>query len=50
MYVAGSSKNMPTQVRKALVTALADKLGDEEAENYVEMMENTGRYQTETWS
>jgi len=50
MYVAGSSKNMPTQVRKALVAALADKLGDEEAEKYVEMMEKTGRYQTETWS
>ena len=50
MFVAGNSKNMPTQVRKALVNALATKLGSDDAERFVENMEMTGRYQTETWS
>jgi len=50
VYVAGSSKNMPGQVRKAIVSALSDSLGEDAAEEYVEKMENVGRYQTETWS
>ena len=49
-FVAGNSKNMPSQVREALVDALAVELGSEEAEKYVEKMEVTGRYQTETWA
>ena len=35
MFVAGSSKNMPQQVRRALVSALATRLGDEGAEQWV---------------
>merc|ERR1719193_2106290 len=53
-YVAGNSKLMPTQVRQALVDALATRLDIEgrtdEAEKYVATMEAKGRYQTETWS
>ena len=50
MFVAGSSKNMPSAVRRELVSALATRLTQEEAEGYVEKMELSGRYQTETWS
>ena len=50
MFVAGNSKNMPTQVRRSLISALTTRLGTEEAEKFVEKMENVGRYQTETWS
>lgn len=49
-YVAGNSKFMPTQVRAALIAALAETQGPEAADRYVERMELTGRYQTETWS
>ena len=50
MFVAGSSKNMPGQVRAALVTALSSRLGEDQAESFVENMETSGRYQTETWA
>ena len=50
MFVAGSSKNMPSAVRRELVSALATRLTQEDAESYVEKMELSGRYQTETWS
>ena len=50
MFVAGSSKNMPSAVRRELVSALATRLTQEDAEGYVEKMELSGRYQTETWS
>ena len=49
-FVAGNSKFMPNQVREALVDACSLDLGPEEAEKYVEKMELTGRYQTETWA
>ena len=48
-FIAGNSKNMPSQVREALVSALATKLG-EMAEQFVEKMEAQGKYQTETWA
>ena len=50
VFVAGSSKNMPGQVRAALVSALSTRLGEEEAEIFVENLEKTGKYQMETWS
>ena len=50
MFVAGSSKNMPSAVRGELVSALATRLGQEEAEIHVEKMELGGKYQTETWA
>ena len=50
VFVAGSSKNMPGQVRAALVSALSTRLGEEEAELFVENMEKSGKYQMETWS
>ena len=49
MYVAGSSKNMPGQVRAALVSALSTRLGEEE-DLFVEDLEKSGKYQMETWS
>jgi len=49
-FIAGNSKNMPTQVREALVNALATKMEQEKAEQMVEKMELDGRYQTETWA
>lgn len=42
--LAGSSKDMPTAVKEAVVAALD---GDSD---YVEQMIATGRYQTETWA
>ena len=48
--MAGSSKNMPGQVRAALVSALSTRLGEEEAELFVENIEKSGKYQMETWS
>ena len=50
VFVAGSSKNMPGQVRSAVETALASRLGDLQAQTYLENMETSGRYQMETWS
>ena len=50
MFVAGSSKNMPSAVRRELVSALATRLGQEKAESHVEKMELSGKYQTETWA
>lgn len=42
-FVAGSSKDMPTAVKEALISALGDN-------EYVEQMIKTGRYQEETWA
>lgn len=50
VFVAGSSKNMPGQVRAALVSALSTRLGEEEAELFVENIEKSGKYQMETWA
>ena len=50
VFVAGSSKNMPGQVRAALVSVLSTRLGEEEAEIFVENLEKSGKYQMETWS
>ena len=41
---------MPGQVRKSVVRALAERIGNDKAEEYVENMELSGKYQTETWS
>ncbi|XP_065155872.1 NADPH-dependent diflavin oxidoreductase 1 isoform X2 [Atheta coriaria] len=51
VLVAGNSKNMPRAVRDAFVTVATDagRLTPQEAENFVEKMEKTNRYQTETW-
>jgi len=49
-YVAGNSKNMPTAVRQALVSAIDGRLGEGKGEVMVAGMEASGRYQTETWS
>merc|ERR1719209_61479 len=49
-YVAGNSKNMPTAVRQALVSAIDGRLGEGKGEEVVANMEASGRYQTETWS
>jgi len=49
-FLAGNSKQMPGQVREALVQVLAQRLGEQGAEQYVTDMEEGGRYQTETWA
>ena len=49
-FIAGNSKNMPTQVRESLISALATRLGDNKALQWVETMETQGKYQTETWA
>jgi len=49
-FIAGNSKNMPTQVRDSLISALATRLGDNKAHQWVETMEAQGKYQTETWA
>jgi sulfite reductase alpha subunit-like flavoprotein len=49
-YVAGNSKQMPTAVRAALVDCLATQLEAGAAASYVDTMEASGRYQTETWA
>lgn len=52
IYLAGSSKNMPANVREEFVSLVKKygRLTDEDAENYVSQLEKSGRYQTETWS
>ena len=51
-YVAGNSTQMPTAVRSALADCLAPELsgGEAAANSYIDAMEATGRYQTETWA
>lgn len=51
IYLAGNSKNMPSNVRDEFV-GLARETGemtDEEAEVFVEHLEKNNRYQCETW-
>ncbi|PSN42116.1 hypothetical protein C0J52_02968 [Blattella germanica] len=53
IFLAGSSKNMPAGVKEALTTdvvAKAGGLGQEEAELYIKNLEQSGRFQSETWS
>lgn len=50
--MAGNSKNMPQSVREAFVCIYKkqNQSNDEEAENYISLLERNGQYQTETWS
>ena len=50
LFVAGSAKNMPGQVRAALLTALSSRVGEDQAASFVEDLESSGKYQMETWS
>merc|ERR550517_1055135 len=50
LFVAGSAKNMPGQVRAALLSALASRVGEDQAASFVEDLESSGKYQMETWS
>uniref|UniRef100_UPI0037E89305 NADPH-dependent diflavin oxidoreductase 1 n=1 Tax=Semicossyphus pulcher TaxID=241346 RepID=UPI0037E89305 len=51
-YIAGSAKQMPTSVCDALKEAFQQEGGvsSEDAEQMLEAMERTGRFQSETWS
>ncbi|XP_057323905.1 NADPH-dependent diflavin oxidoreductase 1 [Microplitis mediator] len=52
IYLSGSSKNMPKDVRDEFVN-LSKKFGnfnDDQSEEFVKELEKTGRYQTETWA
>jgi len=52
IFLAGNSKNMPQSVREALceVAKVCGNLSDDAAEEFISEMEQTGKYQTETWS
>uniref|UniRef100_A0A1Y1KHU1 NADPH-dependent diflavin oxidoreductase 1 n=3 Tax=Photinus pyralis TaxID=7054 RepID=A0A1Y1KHU1_PHOPY len=49
VFVAGNAKNMPRQVREAFVSVCKMNGGMANADAFIENMEKTGRYQTETW-
>ncbi|XP_074094792.1 NADPH-dependent diflavin oxidoreductase 1-like isoform X2 [Cotesia typhae] len=51
IYLSGSSKNMPKDVRDEFID-LSKKFGnfsDTQAEEFIKQLEKSGRYQTETW-
>lgn len=52
VYVAGSSKNMPQQVRDAFieVCVCCGRMTRSEADNFIGVLERMNQYQTETWS
>ena len=52
LYVAGSAKNMPAAVRRAVVHVVTEHGGlpPIAAEAFVSTMEKKGRYQCETWA
>ena len=53
IFVAGSSKDMPREVKDAFIKDVITETGKfshHEAEQFVKQLENLGRYQTETWS
>ena len=52
LYVAGSAKNMPAAVRRAVVHVVTEHGGlpSIAAEAFVSTMEKKGRYQCETWA
>ena len=52
MFVAGSAKNMPKDVRAALTDVVSRNAGlsAEEAASYVLKLERSGRYIVEAWS
>ncbi|XP_025834407.1 NADPH-dependent diflavin oxidoreductase 1 isoform X2 [Agrilus planipennis] len=52
VFIAGSSKNMPQQVREAFVSVCQKygKMSEIEATKYIVDMEKENRYQQETWS
>ena len=53
IFVAGNSKDMPAGVKEAFVQDVLTEFGKllpHEAEHFVKQLENSGRYQTETWS
>lgn len=52
MFVAGSSKRMPADVRKALSTVLQEHTGMTEAESeaFLERLARSKKYLVEAWS
>ncbi|CAG8478919.1 6116_t:CDS:10 [Acaulospora colombiana] len=51
IYVSGRSDKMPTDVTNAFKSIFISEGGmtDEDADNYITLMERTGRYQQEVW-
>lgn len=51
-YISGSADKMPKDVKKALLEVIAQegRMNEEESETYVKRMEQTKKYQVETWS
>ena len=51
-FVAGSSKGMPTDVRKALCTLVQEhgQCTEDFAERFVKGLEKSGKYKVEAWS
>nr|KAF7434072.1 hypothetical protein H0235_002263 [Vespula pensylvanica] len=52
IYLAGSSKDMPNNVRDEFIDLVKEngKLTYEQAVNFIEQLEKNNRYQSETWS
>ncbi|CAE6490736.1 unnamed protein product [Rhizoctonia solani] len=51
LYISGSSNQMPSGVRKAVIASLRDECGwtDDESASYVDRMEMEGRWCEECW-
>ncbi|XP_065830263.1 NADPH-dependent diflavin oxidoreductase 1-like [Oscarella lobularis] len=52
LYIAGNSKQMPTDVRNALKTVCAKwgNMSEEESDDYLKKLEQKKRFHMETWS
>lgn len=53
VFLAGSKNNMPAAVKDAFIKDVAcgvGKLSHDEAQHFMQNLENTGHYQTETWA
>lgn len=53
IFLAGSSKNMPAAVKEAFVKDVfcgAGKLSQDEAQHFMQNLQNTGCFQSETWA
>lgn len=51
VFVAGNAKQMPQAVRRSFVEVLIKNgMTEDDANNFIEKMEKTNRYQTECWS
>ncbi|CAG0913295.1 unnamed protein product [Notodromas monacha] len=52
VFLAGNAKQMPTDVHDALITVFRKegKMNEDEADDYFQQLESSGRFQQETWA